>query len=227
MYAGTIGALVRRKSSSDLFILSNNHVLAAGNHTPVDMPILSPSNIDARANIRAPGEICRHSDICELRSGVPSLVQPVKEDIAIGRVVSPASVSSWQGDDDGYDTPTKVLAPAAGMPVKKVGRTTGLTRGIVQSLVNSPQPLPYKASRFTAVVWFIDAWIVEALPGQDLGSIFALPGDSGSLVVSEKGDAAVGLVFAASPNGEYGFIVPMNHIATQFGGLTLVGGHGV
>ncbi len=227
-YAGTAGALVRRKGSATLYVLSNNHVLAAGNHTPVDMPILSPSTLDARAGMRAPSEICRHSDICELRSGEPALVAPVKEDIAIGRVVNPAGVSSWQGDDaDGYDTPAKMAAPAAGMRVKKFGRTTGLTRGIVQALINSPQPLSYKFTRFTAVVWFMDTWTVEAIPSEELGSVFALPGDSGSLVVTEKGDVAVGVVFAASPNGEYGFIIPMNHVATLCGGLSLVSGHGV
>jgi hypothetical protein len=155
-------------------------------------------------------------------------VPPGKEDVAIGRVVRSDSVSSWQGSGaGGYDTPTKIVAPSSGMSVKKFGRTTGLTHGTVQSLVNSPQPLPYKFSRFAAVVWFIDAWIIEATPTPEIGKIFALPGDSGSLVVTEKGDAAVGLVFAASPNGEYGFIVPMNHIATVLGGLSLVSGHGV
>lgn len=42
-YAGTLGALVRKKGDKDLFVLSNNHVLAAANHTPVGMPILSPA----------------------------------------------------------------------------------------------------------------------------------------------------------------------------------------
>ena len=57
-YAGTLGALVRKASDLDdrLFLLSNNHVLAAGNHVPVGMPILSPANIDARPGVRAPGE---------------------------------------------------------------------------------------------------------------------------------------------------------------------------
>ena len=46
-YAGTLGAIVRKKGGKNLFILSNNHVFAACNHVPVDMPILSPSSMDA------------------------------------------------------------------------------------------------------------------------------------------------------------------------------------
>ncbi|MEO5631778.1 MAG: hypothetical protein ABIQ24_03645, partial [Nitrospiraceae bacterium] len=141
-YAGTYGALVKKHGSSELYILSNNHVIAAGNHVPVGMPILSPSSIDAGPGVRAPGEIARHAEICELRSGVPSLVSPGREDIAIARVMGPQSVTSWQGDaTNGYDTPSSVIAPEAGMAVKKFGRTSGLTKGKVEALINTPFPL--------------------------------------------------------------------------------------
>ncbi len=43
-YAGTVGALVRKNSR--LYVLSNNHVIAACNHTPVGTPILAPANMD-------------------------------------------------------------------------------------------------------------------------------------------------------------------------------------
>jgi hypothetical protein len=223
-YAGTLGAFVRKRGERDLYILSNNHVLAAGNHVPVGMPILAPSPIDARPGVRAPGEVGRHSEICELRSGVPTLVPPGREDIALARVPDVRLVSSWQGEGpDGYDTPTASVVPSAGLRVKKFGRTTGLTTGFVEALVNTPFPIPYRCRFFSATVWFQEVWTVKADPGQ----YFALPGDSGSLVVKETGEAAVGLVFAATPQGDYGFIIPVTHIVTLLGGLTLVGGHGV
>ena len=34
-YSGTFGAIVRKKKGGDMHILSNNHILAACNHTPV------------------------------------------------------------------------------------------------------------------------------------------------------------------------------------------------
>src|SRR6185295_14513467 len=97
------------------------------NHVPVGMPILSPSTIDARAGLRAPGEISRHSEICELRSGEPLLVPPGRDDLAIGRVVDPGRVTSWQGSTgNGYDTPANTTPLQTGQRVKKFGRTTGL-----------------------------------------------------------------------------------------------------
>jgi hypothetical protein len=59
------------------------------------------------------------------------------------------------------------------------------------------------------------------------GSEFALPGDSGSLVVAEDGSSAVGVLFAASRSGEYGWIIPMPCVIGAFGGLQLVGRHGL
>ena len=70
--AGTFGALLR--SGSRLLTLSNNHIFAACNHTPVGMPILAPATMDARPGRRAPTEFCRHEQLVELRSGDPGLV---------------------------------------------------------------------------------------------------------------------------------------------------------
>lgn len=70
---------------------------------------------------------------------------------------------------------------------------------------------------------FEDIWTVRALDGEQ----FVLPGDSGSLVVSEDGHSAVGVVFAGNPSGDYGWIIPMPAATAVFGGLKLVSGHGV
>ena len=230
-YAGTLGALVRKAGQDEehdngqLFLLSNNHVLAAGNHTPVGMPILSPANRDARPGARAPGEVGRHAEICELRSGDPDLVPPACDDIAIATAVNPTGLSSWQGDDQGYDTPGDHMPPESGVNVKKFGRTTGLTRGVVEARL-TPFPMPYKCSNFSAVVWFENAWTIR---GSD-ESPFALPGDSGSLVVTDDGNYAIGIVFGASGGargGGYGIIIPIDHVLSMFGGLQLVSDHGV
>ena len=227
-YAGTLGALVRKAGGADnqLFLLSNNHVLAAGNHIPVGMPIQSPANMDARPGVRAPGEVGRHAEICELRSGDPALVPAACDDIAIATVVDPAAVSSWQGDAvDGYDTPTVGGPLQSNMRVKKVGRTTGLTFGTIEARLLAPFAVPYKCKYFTAVVWFQNVWTVRS----DGPSLFALPGDSGSLVVTEDGTRAVGVVFAVSQgaSGGYGIIIPIDHVLNMFGGLQLVNDHGI
>ena len=220
-YSGTFGALVR--SDGDLMALSNNHVFAACNQIPVGQPILSPSAMDARPELPAPRQICRHARIVELRSGTPTLVPMVRCDAAVASIPDNSIVSSWQGDKlTGYDTPTQTIAPISGLRVKKVGRTTNLTFGTVEALIPTPMPLPYKNSSFTASVWFTDIWTVKA----DEGSQFALPGDSGSLVVSESGDTAVGLLFASSARGDYAWIAPIDTVLSELR-LTLVGDYGV
>ena len=220
-YSGTFGALVY--SEGKLLALSNNHVFAACNHVPVGQPILSPSAMDARPEIPAPRQLCRHARIVELRSGTPTLVPLARCDAAVASIPDETTVSSWQGDDStGFDTPVLTTAPISGLRVKKVGRTTNLTLGTVEALIPAPMPLPYKNTNFTASVWFADIWTVKA----DEGEQFALPGDSGSLVVTESGDAAVGLLFASSARGDYAWIAPIDTVLSDLS-LTLVGNHGV
>lgn len=219
-YSGTFGALVR-DASGDMFVLSNNHVLAACNHVPVGMPIVAPSSQDSRPNRRAPSEIGRHHSIVELRSGEPTLVPCAEVDAAIARVSDVQTVSSWQGDSlSGFDTPRSTVLPMSGMRVKKFGRTTGLTLGTVEALIPTKTPLPYKTKNFSAVVWFKNVWTVRS----DGADPFALAGDSGSLVVTEDGDMAIGLLFATSPG--YGWIVPLANVLSELGDLELVSGHG-
>jgi len=221
-YAGTVGALVR--DGERMLALSNNHVFAACNHTPVGMPILAPATMDARPDRRAPSEIGRYERMVELRSGDPRLVPLMTLDAAVANVADETTVTSWQGDEtDGYDTPSTVVGLTSGLRVKKTGRTSALTVGIVEAFVPTPWILPYKSAKFSAVVWFKDTWTVRSADGDP----FALPGDSGSLVVTEDGDGAAGLLFAANSKGDYGIIVSIQDVLNACGNLQLVSGHGI
>lgn len=221
-YSGTLGALVR--DNVRMLALSNNHVFAACNHTPVGMPILAPSTMDARPGRRAPTEVCRHERLIELRSGDPDLVPLMRLDASIAQVADANLVTSWQGDDaSGFDTPGNTQTPRSGMSVKKFGRTTGLTSGTVEAYVNTPWILQYKSGKFSATVWFTDTWTVRSHDSDP----FALPGDSGSLIVTGDEVAAVGMLFAVNSRGQYGIIMPIEQVLAAFGQLQLVSGHGI
>jgi hypothetical protein len=220
-YAGTFGALAR--GAGKLFALSNNHVFAACNHTALGMSIMSPATMDARPGV-APKEFCEFDQMVELRSGIPEIIPPMLVDAAIAIVDDDKLVTSWQGDKpNGYDTPSSALKPKAGLRVKKFGRTTGFTKGTVEAVMSTPWVLPYKSRKFTAEVWFQDTWTIVG----DDGESFAEPGDSGSLIVTEDGAHAVGLLFAVSNNGERGIFVPIGPVLDAFGKLQLVHGHGL
>lgn len=195
-YAGTVGTLA--SDGRRILAVSNNHVFAACNHTPVGMPILSPATMDASPNRRAPTEICRYEHMVELRSGDPQLDPLMTIDAAVASVANQDTVTSWQGDEtNGYDTPSAITEIRANLKVKKIGCTTGLTSGVVEAFVPTPWVLPYKSSHFSATVWFQNTWTVCSADRDP----FALPGDSGSLVVAADGSGAVGLLFAVSSRG--------------------------
>jgi hypothetical protein len=85
----------------------------------------------------------------------------------------------------GIGTINGTKAPTLGMSVRKSGRTTGFTTGVVQ-LINATVNVAYgaKTARFT---------------GQVITSAMSEGGDSGSLIVDAQENMAVGLLFAGSP----------------------------
>jgi hypothetical protein len=91
--SGTLGALARFGRMQQLYLLSNNHVLAGCNHVPRDQPILSPSSGDSRPDISAPREVGRHNQIHGLRTGDPIFVAPCDADLALAKA---ADADVWR-----------------------------------------------------------------------------------------------------------------------------------
>jgi len=220
-YSGTIGALV--EVDGENFILSNNHVLSNCNQVSMDMPILAPSNADGHQN--APSQaIAKLRKIVPVISGSPSFVPLNSVDIALALIPNLDLISSWQGDPvQGYDTPIVIGRPQTGIEVKKFGRTTGLTHGTL--FTKQPiHPIRFNGDSFSATLWFRDVWtIITADPDEPV----VVGGDSGSLVVSEDGTEALGLVFAGSPDGSQGLMISMQEIQRVWPSLRLIGSHGI
>ncbi|MGO4668765.1 hypothetical protein [Bosea sp. 2RAB26] len=216
--AGTMGCLVR-DGQGKLYGLSNNHVTGGCNHMEAGMPILCPSGFDSSADARhpVPRAIGRHSRSIPILSGDPKIVQPQKHDAAIFEILEQDLVSSQQGDSSiaTYDTPSRLAFPNRGTRVKKVGRTTGLTHGTVVGSLSAPLMVPYSADRFKAQVYVTGAVAIEG----DNGETFSEPGDSGSLVVSEDGSVAIGLIVAGM--NRLSIVLPLEETLNEFG-VTLV-----
>jgi hypothetical protein len=94
---------------------------------------------------------------------------------------------------DGYGTPKSATWPAAvGLRVMKYGRTTGLTKGKITA-INATVNVNYGSP---GIARFVKQIVIS--PGT-----FSAGGDSGSLIVIERGKNArkpVGLLFAGSPS---------------------------
>lgn len=97
----------------------------------------------------------------------------------------------------------KTVSPSIGMSVKKAGRSTGCTEGIIQA-INVNINVGYGSSG--RVGGFTDQ-ISSTMPIQ--------PGDSGSLVVTSPGENVVGLAFASG--GGLAIINKMTNVESLLG----------
>jgi hypothetical protein len=188
--AGTIGCRVI--SGGKLYVLSNNHVYANENQAETGDAVIQPGTYDGGSS--PADDIATLFDFQEIYfDGRDNTI-----DAAIAAILVDGSTPRVGNGtpSDGYGIPLKTntgLTATINMPVKKYGRTTGLTKGKVYA-VNATVNVGY--SHGTAR--FINQIVIT--PGS-----FSAGGDSGSLIV---GDVArrnkthdrmpVGLLFAGS-----------------------------
>ena len=200
--AGTFGARV--KSGSQVWALSNNHVFADINAASIGDAVIQPGTFD--------GGSSPSDDI-----GTLSDFQPISfvgcDNVMDAAIASTTTALAGNATPDGvgYGTPrATTMAAAVNMKVKKVGRTTGFTKGTVGA-INATVQVNYGVG----VACFVRQIIVT------LGN-FSAGGDSGSLVVVDgKGRSRsddrrpVGLLFAGSATQT--ILSPIDDVLARFG----------
>ncbi|NQU55330.1 MAG: hypothetical protein HQ522_22670 [Bacteroidetes bacterium] len=183
--AGTIGCRVT--DGSNVYILSNNHVLANSNKALKGDNILQPGTYDGGSE---PTDIIGILfDFEEISFSNDNYI-----DAAIALVNSD---SVGVATPDGYFTPGTTTVPANSnlleVIVKKYGRTTGFTRGTVYAF-NATIDVCYKSRGpfgCSQSARFVNQIIIT--PGD-----FSDGGDSGSLIVTDDNNNPVALLFAGS-----------------------------
>jgi hypothetical protein len=222
--AGTLGCLV--KKNDQIFILSNNHVLANSNQAEIGDPILQPGPYDggtypddhiAGLEDFVPINIIGLPSECPIATGTASLLngiakllgsqvrmqainqQPLENlvDAAIARPLNPEEVSDKILQ---IGTIQGTAAGELGMAIKKSGRTTGLTNGVIEQ-VDVSVNVQYGQGQ---VAMFTDQLMAGAM---------SQGGDSGSAVLDEN-NRLVGLLFAGSDT-----TTVINRIENVFSGL--------
>jgi len=200
--AGTIGARVT--DGSNVFILSNNHVIAANNNAMLGDGILQPGTFDGgldNADAIATLVDFEIIDFAADNTMDAAIALSTPAELAVSTPVGEF------GSLVGYGVPSTELHPAYGVPevigdedmaallgtaVQKMGRTTGITSGSV-STIDASVSVCYDSPYCTQTATFVDQIIIT--PGT-----FAAGGDSGSLIVSDDLlNRGVGLLFAGSP----------------------------
>lgn len=200
--AGTLGCRVK-DSNGNLFILSNNHVMADENSGVVGDLILQPGPLDAFTQcVDDPS-----TSIAELADFVPI-------DTTGGQNIIDAAISSTTAAEvgnatvcGGYGKPKTTTAPATlGLAVMKYGRTTNLRVAYVTAL------------NVSVVVGYVPgpALFVQQIEFRnDLTDIpLGAPGDSGSLIVTKSSRNPVALLFAGSALVTIGN--PIDDVLTAF-----------
>lgn len=149
--AGTLTALARKKGDPDrLYGLSCNHVVGGCSTARPGTPITVPGIQDVNETYNSITIIGDHESAAQMGQGLPSVYDASRNrDMAYFEIRDPALVSSMQGSgDDAYDTPTRIGKAKVGMPVKKWGRSTGLTHGEVSLVNQNAEPIDYNVQSF-------------------------------------------------------------------------------
>lgn len=182
--AGTLGLVVRHEESGEMVILSNSHVLANEGDATQGDHILQPGQLDGG---QIPDDVI--GDLVDWvpfefsDTGFTNLV-----DAAIASVSREHVIDAIRLIDV---TPVKVNAETKrGDVVRKVGRTTDETTGVVQD-VNAKLKLEYRVPGAGGTKKRV------GLTDQVLCTRYTQSGDSGAAVLNDR-DELVGLHFAGS-----------------------------
>ena len=178
--AGTIGAFVVLAGDERRYLLSNNHVLADADRAEPGSAVLQPGSADGGGAGDVVGELAA---AVPLRPATPTVVDAalarLDDDVEVDALYPVGAITTTAAADDD-------------LVVEKVGRTTGLTRGVVTAVELDGVAVGYPGG----VVTFDDQVEVAGVDGA-----FSAGGDSGSLVYDPVTRAAVGLLFAGSERG--------------------------
>jgi hypothetical protein len=203
VHAGTFGCLVAR--AGQLFVLSNNHVMAVVNTAPLNSPISQPGRLDG-GNC-PPDIIARLSQFVPITFGgecnfVDAAIARTSPDLVDRRILRPGDIRQ--------SLVPPVVQPALHMLVQKSGRTTQFRRGVIDA-INVTVNIDYSPT--AGIARFCRQFRVRGI----LQPPFSDRGDSGSLVTTAPQNQPVGLLFAGNALSNVTFCNPIMPVLNSFG----------
>lgn len=208
--SGTLGALLQNATGTKRYILSNNHVIARTNKAPLGSKVVEPGLVDNACFRNTGHSVGNLSRFVPIRFGTSNSFADSKSNLVDAAV---AITSSSNASPDILnigaisDTPVSAVLD---MLVQKMGRTTCRTDGIVSAVnVTIIVLYPSQCRSGSGTASFINQIQID-----DDGGPFAMPGDSGSLIVTQDGcPSAVGLLFAGGSGST--FANPIGSVLTR------------
>jgi hypothetical protein len=191
IYAGTLGAIVTDNVSGSPMLLSNFHVMCVDNTHAVGDTMVQPSLIDTGS---CPGGVVGSLQRSSLGGEVDCAVA---SHTARGTDCSIVDIGNVAGTN----------TVSLGQAVRKRGRTTGLTYGVVDT-IDLTVAIDYGDGLGTVTL----AHQIGIKPDTAHNPMFGDHGDSGSVVLN-NGREVVGLYFAGDSTG-YGIANPIAAVLT-------------
>lgn len=204
---GTLGCFTST-SGGKVAMLSNNHVLAAENSGKRGKDrILQPGS----ATFIAAQHAARLSDFVALQPSPPG-AQPRfgtaifnEVDAAIATLMPHVPFAQTYLPSRSAKPPMGTAAPTYGDRVHKVGRTTGLTHGVIVKTSTIVGPVGYRIGP----CWFSSSFAIVGTSG----TMFSDSGDSGSAIVRSSDGAVLGLLYAG--NGTQTYACPIDLVLSK------------
>ncbi len=190
---GTLGAIVRDRSSGEALILTNFHVAAVDDGWSVGDDIAQPARNDGG---NCPADRVGSLQRAVLSSNVDGAVVSIEERPYACEILAIGDVKGSK-------------AAAEGAAVRKRGRTTELTHGEV---ISTDYSTTIDFGDGLGSVTLVDQ-IRIAVDGSQ-SEMFGTSGDSGSVVVDDDG-YLVGLYFAGNSSGTRGVANPIAKVLSE------------
>lgn len=226
---GTLGALVK-DGAGDLYILSNNHVLAESDQARPGDSIVQPALIDSNCNPQAGRTVGSlryqvpldkpNTNVDAALAAATPAVDPSGSILELGPAENGSLSPAPPAAGDGEALTPAILNQLQG--VVKSGRTTGLTCSSIGAV-----------DLTVAVDYYYDCaetrhYYTKIFTGQIgvRGKGFADSGDSGALLLDRTNAEPIGLLFATGGNNRAGFTVanPIRDVLHELATRSQAGG---
>ena len=194
---GTMGVLVVDNLTDDPMLLSCFHVMCGNSGWTVGDPLVQPSQGD--------GGTCPKDVVATLEKNTLSAWTGTKliADCAVATVTARGVLCSIVDIGNVSGTATAAID----MPVRKRGRTSGLTFGIVE---NDSLAVNIDYGGTLGVQTFKNQISIEVDSSRSVA--FQLPGDSGAVAVDDN-NAVIGLIYGADDgDGTHGVASPIQSV---------------
>lgn len=199
--SGTAGLIVSdRRRPRSRYILSNNHVLVNEN-TNRYSPTLQPGAADNGTSSK--DQIGKMTRYIKLHKNRPNYLDAALSTPLRRNLLAPKYAVF--GNVPGYVTTYKI-----GDRMKKVGRTTGVVAGRVESIHTDIQ-VDYGSYGNLGTITFKNQSVIRGTKP------VSLSGDSGSVWLTERGNQAAAVNFAGSDEGRLSIAYPIDWFMKVFG----------